>query len=222
MDRSRTATRRRFDAIAEHFASTRHHPWPEVTEFLADAPPAAVGLDLGCANGRHLPPLSERVDRAIGVDLSRELLAIARDDEPDLAAVDLLVGDASALPLASECVGLAVYVATLHHLPTRDARLASLDDLARVLEPGAPALVSAWSTAADRFADGDDAPGADATTGFDTTIDWELPDGETVPRFYHVYAPAEFERDLAASDLVLRNTEVSSGNCYATVAGPPY
>jgi len=80
-------------------------------------------------------------------------------------------------------VDLAVYVATLHHLPTRESRIASLDELARVLSPRAAALVSAWSTEHDRF---------DADEGFDTTVDWTLPGGETVPRFYHVYDPAEF------------------------------
>jgi len=68
--------------------------------------------------------------------------------------------------------------------------------------------VSAWSTAHDRF---------DAEDGFDTTVDWTLPGGETVPRFYHIYAPAEFEADVADSDLEPVDFEVSSGNCYATV-----
>jgi hypothetical protein len=83
-----------------------------------------------------------------------------------------------------------------------------------VLADGGAALVSAWSTAHDRF----DAP-VDAETGFDREIDWTLPGGETVPRFYHVYAPAEFDADLAASDLAVLDSRLSSGNCYAVV-GP--
>jgi len=71
---------------------------------------------------------------------------------------------------------------------------------------------SAWSTAHDRF----DAP-TDAETGFDTTVDWTLPGGETVPRFYHIYAPAEFEREIADSGLETVSFEISSGNCYAFV-----
>ncbi|ERH11464.1 MAG: hypothetical protein J07HB67_00471, partial [halophilic archaeon J07HB67] len=56
-------------------------------------------------------------------------------------------------------------------------------------------------------------------TGFDTTVDWTLPGGETVPRFYHVYDPAEFRADLRQSALTVVSTRVSSGNCYAVV-GP--
>jgi hypothetical protein len=39
-----------------------------------------------------------------------------------------------------------------------------------------------------------------------------------VPRYYHIYDPAEFRADLADSRLTVRSTRVSSGNCYAVVA----
>jgi ubiquinone/menaquinone biosynthesis C-methylase UbiE len=119
-----------------------------------------------------------------------------------------VAGDAARIPLQSDSVDLAVYVATLHHLPNRRTRVASLDDLARVLGPDGAAVVSAWSTEHDRF---------DQREGFDTTVDWTLPGGETVPRFYHVYDPAEFDADLAESDLLAVRSFVSSGNCYAVV-----
>jgi len=180
-----------------------------VESFLADRT-AETALDVGCGNGRHAELLAERADRVLALDASRGLLdaarerAAARDFDPDL-----LAGDAARLPLCDGCVDLAVYVATLHHLPTRESRIASLDELARVLSPGAAALVSAWSTEHDRF---------DADEGFDTTVDWTLPGGETVPRFYHVYDPAEFRADLDASALAVEDAFVSSGNCYAVVA----
>ncbi|WP_255193644.1 class I SAM-dependent methyltransferase [Natronobeatus ordinarius] len=209
MDR-RADVRDTYDRIATHFAATREYAWPEVESFVADAT-GRVGLDVGCGNCRHAELLADRVDRTIGLDVSRGLLETGRERATDRAfAVDLVQGDAATLPLRTDTVDLAVYVATLHHLPTRESRLASLDELARVLTPDGRALVSAWSTAHDRF---------DAEEGFDTTVEWTLPGGEPVDRFYHIYAPEEFEADLEESDLVVREWEVSSGNCYAEVAG---
>ncbi|MFB6172585.1 MAG: class I SAM-dependent methyltransferase [Haloarculaceae archaeon] len=217
MDRRPERVRAVYDRIAAHFAKTRAHPWPDVAEFVARAPAASTALDLGCGNGRHAELLADRADRVLGVDLSRGALGTARDRAAerdfDLALVQ---GDAAALPLRDGRVDLAVYVAALHHLPDRETRVASLDELARVLALGGRGLVSVWSTAHDRF---DADPGA--ASGFDTTVDWTLPGGETVPRFYHVYAPAEFERDLAASALAVERTWVAAGNCYAAVAGRP-
>ena len=215
----RTAVRDTYDRIADHFASTREYAWPEVEAFVetatdeleaeTDASDSPVGLDLGCGNCRHAELLTDHCGTVIGLDASRGLLETGRERARERAfEVALCQGDAGRLPLADDSVDIAVYVATLHHLPTRRARRDSLDELARVLAPGGRALVSAWSTAHDRF---------DADEGFDTTVEWTLPGGETVDRFYHIYAPDEFEAALEASALETVEWELSSGNCYATV-----
>jgi ubiquinone/menaquinone biosynthesis C-methylase UbiE len=199
-----------YDRIAGHFAETREYPWPEVESFL-DGRTADLALDVGCGNGRHAEGLADRAARVVGVDVSRGLLREARERARERAFdVALLQGDAATLPVRTGCVDLAVYVATLHHLRPRERRVASLDELARVLAPGGSALLSAWSVEHDRF---------DAESGFDTTVDWTLPGGETVPRFYHVYDREEFAADLADSDLAVVERFVSSGNCYAEVKG---
>ncbi|ELZ47683.1 methyltransferase type 11 [Halorubrum distributum JCM 9100] len=199
-----------YDRIAAHFSKTREYAWPEVESFL-EGRSGAVALDVGCGNGRHTEALAARAEVAVGVDLSRGLLdeAVARARDRGFAdAAAFVHGDAGALPVRDDAVDLAVYVATLHHLSPRATRVESLNELARVLAPDGVALVSAWSTAHDRF---------DRDEGFDTTVDWTLPGGETVPRYYHIYSPAEFEADLAESDLEPRDVTVSSGNCYAEV-----
>ncbi|KTG17064.1 class I SAM-dependent methyltransferase [Haloferax profundi] len=214
MDEPRTAVRETYDRIASHFASTREYPWPEVESFVTDATadgPATRALDLGCGNGRHVELLSEHADDVVGLDVSRGLL-----DEATTRATDrgfdagLVQGDASRLPFVDDAFDVAVYVATLHHLTPRASRVASLDELARVLTSDGRAVVSAWSTAHDTF---------DREEGFDTTVDWTLPGGETVPRFYHIYSPDEFDADLAESSLTVVESEISSGNCYAIVSG---
>jgi ubiquinone/menaquinone biosynthesis C-methylase UbiE len=210
-----------YDEIADHFAKTRAYPWPEVEAFL-DGRDGETALDVGCGNGRHAELLATRANRVLGVDISRRLLETASER---LDGVALVQADAATLPLSTGTVDLAVYVATLHHLPDRETRVESLAELARVLADGGVALVSAWSTAHDRFDAGQenasegDTDGGRPSEGFDTTVDWTLPGGETVPRFYHIYAPAEFERDLRAGGLAIESSFVSSGNCYARVEG---
>jgi ubiquinone/menaquinone biosynthesis C-methylase UbiE len=210
-----------YDRIAEHFSSTREYPWPEVEAFLDDHAAAAAervggpaaapvrGLDVGCGNGRHAEAMAAFVDRVVALDASRGLLAEAGIRAEDRGfAVELVQGDAASLPLADDCVAVAAYVATLHHLRPREARVTSLSELARVLAPGGRALISAWSVEHDRF---------DEEVGFDTTVDWTLPGGERVPRYYHVYDAAEFAADLEESALSVVESFVSSGNCYAVV-----
>jgi ubiquinone/menaquinone biosynthesis C-methylase UbiE len=202
-----------YDRIADQFAATREHPWPEVREFCERAADCATALDLGCGNGRHAELLAERADRVVALDASGELLSVAGERALDRGYADRLApvaGDAARLPLTADGVDLAVYVAALHHLPTRALRRESLDDLERVLAPEARALVSVWAVTHPTF---------DRESGFDTTVDWTLPDGETIGRYYHIYDLAEFEADLAASALAVEEAYESEGNCYAVVAG---
>ncbi|SEH55040.1 Methyltransferase domain-containing protein [Halopenitus malekzadehii] len=219
-----------YDRIATHFSKTREYAWPEVESFLADRT-AVRAIDVGCGNGRHTELLADRAETALGVDASRGLLreACTRAEDRGIDA-SFLQGDAAALPVTTGTADLGIYVATIHHLRPRRRRIRSLNELARVLDPGGVALVSTWSAAHDRFADVDPVADADVRAvtdeegtpiGFDTTVDWTLPGGERVPRFYHVYTPAGFRTDLAASDLSIESFEVSSGNCYVTVRLEP-
>lgn len=200
-----------YDEIATHFSQTRAYPWPEIEKFLDGVDGGRRGIDIGCGNGRHAAVLAEQVERVLAVDASRELLEEARERVGPV--VSLVQGDAARLPIASGTIDVGLYIATLHHLPDREARVASLRELSRLLADDGEALVSAWSTAHDRF------EGYDGTEpeGFDTTIDWTLPGGDERERFYHIYAPAEFEADLREGGLVITDAFVSSGNCYAEV-----
>jgi len=205
-----------YDRIATHFAQTREYAWPEVESFVTDERDRCGGvdraLDLGCGNGRHAQTLAEAGASVVGLDVSRGLLAEARQRAADREfTVDLVHGDAGRLPFSAGEFSQVVYVATLHHLPTREARRQSLSEVGRVLEQGGRGLVSAWSTAHDRF---------EATEGFDTTVEWTLPGGETVGRYYHIYDPEEFRADLAAASVEVVDCRISSGNCYAVVAPP--
>jgi len=205
-----------YDRIADHFSQTREYAWPEVEAFVDNEIDRCgdldQALDLGCGNGRHAQTLAEAGASVVGLDVSRGLLNEARQRATERGFdVDLVHGDASRHPFINDQFSQVVYVATLHHLPTREARRQSLSEVGRVLAPDGRGLVSAWSTAHDRF---------DADKGFDTTVDWTLPGGKQVGRYYHIYDPEEFREDLAAASIDVVDCRVSSGNCYAVVAPP--
>jgi tRNA (uracil-5-)-methyltransferase TRM9 len=204
----RRDVRETYERIAAHFAETRPEPWSEVAAFL-EGRSGEFSLDIGAGNGRHAELLAARADRVLAVDASRAAIGTALDRSRERGfGLEVSLGDATALPVRDGRVDLAAYVATIHHLPERPLRVGSLDELARVLAPGGAAIVSAWSVSHDRF---------DRESGFDTHVDWTLPDGEAVPRFYHVYDLEEFAADVAESDLVAEAVFESHGNCYAVV-----
>lgn len=207
LPRSIEEVRATFESIADSFDETRTSAWPSVESFVQDAPHGSTALDLACGNARHSLDLVDRFDTVVGIDLSRSLLRLARDNIPS-SRLSLIEASATDLPLRGDTIDLALYIAAIHHLPDRHRRIASLNELDRVLTTGAVALVSAWSIYHDRF---------NHTEAVDTIVDWTLPSGETVERFYHLYDTATFEAELDASRLDIDRVWVDTGNCFAVV-----
>ncbi|MGM0606747.1 MAG: class I SAM-dependent methyltransferase, partial [Halobacteriota archaeon] len=68
VDTAEASVRETYDRIADHFATTREYPWPEVETFVDETLDSVDGadgssplaIDLGCGNGRHTQLLAER------------------------------------------------------------------------------------------------------------------------------------------------------------------
>ena len=165
---------------------------------------------MGCGNGRHSELLSECVERVVGVDMSSiMLLETINRGKSNRFEVNPIRGNVMELPVQTGCVDIGVYVATIHHLPTTECRIDSLNELERVLVEGGTAIVGSWCTDHERFEEG---------KGSDTLVNWTLPDGTVVPRYYHIYDIEEFERDVNASRLEVVDIYSNEGNCYAVVS----
>lgn len=97
-------------------------------------------LDLGTGTGRILELLAPRASRAVGLDVSPAMLAIARNrlDEAGLRHVQLRQGDAYALPGDLNRFDLVILHQVLHYLddPARAVR-----EAARALKPGGRLMI---------------------------------------------------------------------------------
>lgn len=94
-----------------------------------------VFLDLGTGTGRILKLLAPLAGQAIGIDSSREMLAIARSglEAADLRHVQVRHGDIYALPFSNGAADLVTIHLVLHYLDDPGRAVA---EAARVLKPG--------------------------------------------------------------------------------------
>jgi len=92
--------------------------------------------DLGCGPGHIAAHLALRGARVIAIDLSPNMIAVARERYPDL---DARVGDLAALDLPDGSLAGAVLFYAIVHTPPEAL---SFRELRRVLAPGALALVA--------------------------------------------------------------------------------
>ena len=92
-------------------------------------------VDMGTGTGRVLEVLGPLAERAVGIDLSREMLAVARANLERAGLRNCMVrqGDITQLPLAAAAADAVTIHQVLHYAAEPGALVA---EAARVLEPG--------------------------------------------------------------------------------------
>jgi ubiquinone/menaquinone biosynthesis C-methylase UbiE len=105
-----------------------------LVEIIAAADPRDL-LDIGTGTGRMLEILAPRVERALGVDQSREMLSVARVnlERAGLENGSVRLGDMYQLALPDASFDAVVIHQVLHYA---DRPAAAIAEAARVLRPG--------------------------------------------------------------------------------------
>jgi len=96
-----------------------------------------AALEVGCGTGAFARALAEHFGRVLAIDLSPEMIRLARARSRGIPNVEYRQADlrGASLPAASfDCIAT---LATLHHLPLHEA----LETLAAALRPGGVLLV---------------------------------------------------------------------------------
>src|SRR5712671_58052 len=107
----------------------------DLTKYRRAAVAAARGrvLEIGVGSGLNFPLYGKQVEFVYGIDPSERLLSIARRRAAASAIpVELLLGSATAIPLADDAVDTVVMTWTLCSIPDP---LAALREMRRVLKP---------------------------------------------------------------------------------------
>jgi ubiquinone/menaquinone biosynthesis C-methylase UbiE len=107
-------------------------------------------LDAGTGTGRMLELLSPHVKRAIGVDVSPEMLAIARDRllRENLSHAQVRLADTYRLPFAADSFDAVLFHQVLHYLDDPGSAVA---EAARVMRPGGRLVIADFAPHALEF-----------------------------------------------------------------------
>jgi ubiquinone/menaquinone biosynthesis C-methylase UbiE len=144
----------KFDRAVEYYDQTRGFPPGEEKPIAAML--AQVGglthssrvLEIGIGTGRIALPLSAHVGAYYGIDISRPMM-MKLQAKHNGEAVYPAEGDATRLPFPDRKFDAAIVVHVFHLIPNwQDA----LDELARVLRPGAQ-LIHCWTEDEDSLSD---------------------------------------------------------------------
>ena len=107
-------------------------------------------LDAGTGTGRMLELLAPHARRAVGVDVSPEMLAIARDrlSRGDFKNAQVRLADTYRLPFGADAFDAVLFHQVLHYLDDPGAAVA---EAARVMAPGGRLLIADFAPHALEF-----------------------------------------------------------------------
>ena len=135
-----------FAANAAHWDSLRAHHIPEsaveerMAELIGDAPMNLM-VDLGTGTGRMLEIFGGGSQRAIGFDVSPDMLTIARAKLDDMGFENCQVrqGDCANVPLEDNVADVVILHQVLHFL---DDPQRAVNEAARIARPGGAILIA--------------------------------------------------------------------------------
>jgi SAM-dependent methyltransferase len=139
MGESTERTREEFDRIA--LLTERHGGAAGETYhnyLMRHLPPRFENaLEVGCGSGTFTRLLASRARSVTALDLSPEMIRLAKARSAGYPNVEYRLGDVMRLPLPAEGYDCIVSIATLHHLPLEQALLKLKD----ALKPGGTLVI---------------------------------------------------------------------------------
>ena len=127
-----------YNTHAQEFSNSRFRIWKHVRDFLDSLPVGAKVLEIGCGNGKNM--LYRGDLQMCGIDTSDSLVEICAQK-----GLDVLCGDARALPFRDGCFDAIIMVAVIHHIHP-DLHYGALEEIQRVLKPGGRCFITNWAT----------------------------------------------------------------------------
>ncbi len=121
-----------YNKNAYQYASNSIQNLPSIglDDFVKEIPTNFKVLDAGCAAGRDTKRLKDRGINAIGIDLSSELIKVAKKNNPD---IEFIEGNFLHLPFPPDSFGGVWAHASLLHFETVTEVISALKEFNRIL-----------------------------------------------------------------------------------------
>jgi SAM-dependent methyltransferase len=98
--------------------------------------PSDVALDIGCGVGRLTRAIARRTAFVYAIDVSPEMIDLARSYNRDLDTVEWIVGDGVSLrPLRDSSVDVCLSHVVFQHIPDPEITLGYIAEIGRLLKP---------------------------------------------------------------------------------------
>lgn len=130
-----------YNTIATSFDMTRVMIWKCVQKFLEETNTKSKILDMGCGNGKNMKFFidNNRVN-VYGCDACENFVSLCKSK-----SLNVSYGNILDIPYPNDMFDNVICIAVLHHLSTKQHRIAAINELLRVVKPGGKILITVAS-----------------------------------------------------------------------------
>lgn len=114
---------------------------PDILKLLEYVNQGDLVLDSGCANARMFPSIEQKGAKYTGIDISKELIDIAKGLYP---RGEFKVMNSLDMDFDDEKFDKIFSISVLHHIPTERLRKKYLKEIYRVLKPKGLVMLRVW------------------------------------------------------------------------------
>ncbi len=94
-------------------------------------------MDVGCGIGRIMKPMSQKVKKVVGVDVSGKMIGFAKEYLKGINNIELFVNDGNSFPeIQSESIDFVYSMTTFQHMSLKGVIENNIKEISRVLKPG--------------------------------------------------------------------------------------
>lgn len=188
-----------YDKIARQFADTRTHVWDDLKPLAQYAKDGDHVLDVACGSGRLYQIFAKNQVTYTGVDYSKELVNIAKQQFPKCK---FDCQDMTQLDFAPDTFDAIYCIAAFQHLPNEEMRLQTLEKMKNIMKSGGRIILLNWNLYSDWAKD------KYKKFEFQTQefmIPWRTGGGEEIgKRYYHGFTLEELQKlfDIAGFEVM--------------------
>jgi len=131
-----------YDIISKEFAETRAYVWQCVKDFTKLISKNSSVLEIGCGNGKNMHYiLKNTICKMIGVDTCQNFVDMCLFSDLHVYKNTILN-----LQFEDSTFDYIICIAMFHHLLTTDDQNNAMNEILRVMKPGAIGIITCWST----------------------------------------------------------------------------
>ena len=131
-----------YEVIAKEFSDSRAYVWQCVKDFTKLITKNSSILEIGCGNGKNMEYILSNCDcNMIGVDTCQNFVDMCTEKK-----LQVYNNNINNLQFTDSNFDFVLCIAVFHHLLSEQNQINAMNEILRVMKPGAIGIITCWAT----------------------------------------------------------------------------